>query len=104
MHTAAASFSLGLLKFKYTPHNQKARLGAWQGVVLIVGVACTFDLNMVPEAISKKLEPMMLVTNLVQSSIRVGILLVITHAVEYTSQNVIGHRINQQALNQLLQD
>ena len=35
-------------------HNK----GAWQDVVLIGGVARAFNLNMVPEAVSKKLEPM----------------------------------------------
>ena len=38
--------------------SQNAWLGAWWGVVLIGGVARAFNLNMVPEAISKKLEPM----------------------------------------------
>ena len=30
-------------------------------MVLIGGVACTFDMNMVPEVIGKKLEPMLIV-------------------------------------------
>ena len=79
MHTAAALFSVDLLKFELTSCNQNAPLWAWQDVALIRGVACTFDLNIVPEVISNILEPMLVPQ---PTSIHIGFLGVLTNMKE----------------------